>query len=142
MKILGICLVLAFSVFELGCTSTPSTPAASVGCSVETVVTTAAAGAIASADACTNVAQIQTDIQKALGSINLCASATTQAQLQALKKKQGDAYKGIVGNIVCPLATDAIISLIGSAAPASWGCTGNASVSAAIAAACVAVVPI
>lgn len=143
-KYLGFCLVMAFAIFQIGCkTSTPVSPTGQqIGCSVETLVTTAAAGAIASADSCTNVSQIQSDIQGALGSINLCASATVQAQLVALQKKEGDKYKGIVGNIVCPLATDAVLSLIGSKTPASWGCSGSASVAAAISAACIAAVPI
>lgn len=132
------CLVLA----GVGCTKTGTGGTGqTLGCSAETVITTAAAGAIASADNCSNVSQIQKDIQAALGSINVCQSATVQAQMADLKKKQGDKYKGIVGNIVCPLATDAIISLIGSKVPSTWGCTGNADVAAALSAACISVVP-
>ena len=142
-KYLGFCLVMMFAIFQLGCTTTSTSPTATtVACSVETVVTTAAAGAIASADSCTNTAQIQTDVQAALGKLNLCAAASVQAQMNALKQKQGDKYKGIVGTIVCPLTTDAILSLIGAKVPTTWGCSGSADIAAAISAACIAVVPI
>lgn len=142
MRFLSL-FAMAFMVAAfVGCTSTGSSGAGStVGCSAETIVTTAAAGAIASADSCSNVAQIQADIQAKLGSINLCASAQVQAQLAALKQKQGDKFKGIVGSIVCPLAVDGIISLINAAPPASWGCKGNADIGTALSAACISVVP-
>jgi hypothetical protein len=150
VKSLSIFAVMVFALFQFGCTtSTPAAPGVPtppslpiVGCSVETIVTTAAAGAIASADSCTNVTQIAADIQKSLGSINLCGAAGVQAQLAALKLKQGNKFKGIVGDIVCPLATDAIMSIIGTAVPSAWGCTGSASVSSSISAACIAAVPI
>lgn len=143
-KNFGIFLLMAFAIFQVGCkTSTPAAPVvATIGCSAETLATTALAGAIASADSCTNVTQIQTDIQNALGSINLCASAAVQAQMIALKKKQGDKYQGIVGNIACPLATDAVLSIIGSKTPTMWGCSGSANIAAALSAACIAVIPI
>ena len=143
MKFLSIFLISALCLFEIGCTGTGSSGAGTtVGCSVETVITTAVAGAIASADSCTNVAQIKTDIQAALGKINLCSAASVQSQMTDLKQKQGDKYKGIVGTIVCPLTTDAILSLIGAKVPSGWGCSGSADVAAAISAACIAVVPI
>lgn len=136
-------LLLALCFTGIGCTKsgTGGTPSP-IGCSVETVITTAAAGAIAAADSCSNVSQIQQDIQAKLGSINVCSSASVQQQMADLKKKQGDKYKGIVGSIVCPLATDAILSLIGAKVPSSWGCQGSADVAAAISAACISVVPI
>lgn len=138
MKFLAI---FAFAIFAFaGCTKTPTNQ--TIGCSVETVVTTAAAGAIASADSCSNVSQIQQDIQAKLGSINLCAASSVQAQLQSIKQKQGDKFKGIVGNIVCPLATDAVISLISAGVPSSWGCKGSSDIAAALAAACIAAVPL
>jgi hypothetical protein len=142
MRYLGILALAAFVFGGIGCSKSGSGSGQQVGCSVETVVTTAAAGAIASADSCENVSQIQQDIQAKLGSINLCQSAAVQQQMTELKKKQGDKYKGIVGSIVCPLATDGIISLIGAGVPSSWGCKGNSDIAAAISAACVAVVPI
>lgn len=143
IKSLGLFIIMATAIFSFGCKSTaPTGSGGAIGCSVETIVTTAAAGAIAAADSCTNVSQIQTDIQAALGSINMCAAAAVQTQMVSLKKKQGDKFQGIVGSIVCPLATDAIMSLIGTKTPATWGCSGSASVSSAISAACIAAVPI
>lgn len=139
-------LLAACASLFIGCTSTsPTSPTVtSLGCSVETLATTAIAGAIASTDSCTNVTQMQSDIQGALGSINLCQSAAVQAQLSKLAQKSvaSGKDKGLVGSIVCPLAVDAVMTLIGTKVPATWGCTGSSSVSAAISLACTAVVPI
>lgn len=139
MKMLSV-LVLAIFALCLGCTKTPA--GNTVGCSVETIVTTAAAGAVASADNCSNVSQIQQDIQAKLGSINLCAAAQVQTQMSDLKKKQGDKLQGAIGNIVCPLAVDGVLSLISSGIPASWGCQGSTNIAASLSAACVAAVPL
>jgi hypothetical protein len=51
-------------------------------------------------------------------------------------------YKGIVGNLVCPLAVTAVMGLANNnVAPTSWGCSGNSDISAGLTAACEAVVP-
>lgn len=137
-----IAAFMALAILEVGCTKpTPAAPNA-LGCSLETVFAQSFAAAIAAADACANQAQIQADIMKGIGPANVCQAAAVQGQLARLKKANVDRFSGPIGSLVCPLATDAVLKIIGSKVPASWECTGNAIVTAAISAACLNAVPL
>lgn len=136
MKMFAMFLsVLVMTLTFTGCNSTNDT-----GCAIETTVTTALSSALATALTCKNASVMQSDIQAALGKANLCAAATTQAQL----KSSGIVVKGVVGNIVCPLAVSAVSGLISSKIPATWGCTvaSGSSIATVLTTACEAVVPL
>lgn len=140
----SIIFILAFMSFLPACTSSSTTPpvVSVVGCSVETVVTGALAAAIASNLTCSNSSAIQASIQGALGKINLCAAATTQANIKAIKAS--GKMQGIIGDIVCPLAVEAVMGTLSTAVPSAWGCSSltTTSLNGVLAQACSAVVPI
>ncbi len=135
--------VLMLTMTFVGCNkpSDPTGPIAAVGCSVETAITSSLAATIGSTLTCSNLTQVQLDIQGALGKANLCAQAVPPPASAQSKQK----FKGIVGGLVCPLAIDAVLGLVVSKVPASWGCSPSASttgLATALGAACVAVVGI
>jgi len=62
----------------------------------------------------------------ALGKANLCAKAAPQpASAQAANAKN---LKGILGDIVCPTAVDAVLGLVTSKIPVIWACDPSAKV--------------
>jgi len=139
--LLTILSVLAISA----CTSTPATPGApapaGVGCSVEQVVSGALAASIGTGLQCANLTAIQADLQGALGTANLCATSVAQAQSKVEGKQP---MKGVVGDLVCPLAVNTAMGLINTKIPAAWGCkvTSGSNIGSVLSAACIAVVPI
>jgi hypothetical protein len=146
-------LLVVSAIFALtACPATPSpTPTpqpapSNIGCSAETLVDSAAAGAFASIDGCTATAQITSDIQAVwtkLG-INFCGTVATLKKLQAVKKLVAGAHPelkftsatGPIADLVCPLAVSGIDSIVGTQVPSNWLCTGSASVDATFTAAC------
>jgi len=124
-----VMLILALGLF--GCTS--STPGPSpiqvIGCSAETSATSALAAFIGMQGVCSNLSAIQGDIQSYLGKANLCAAAVVPATSKGLK--------GPIGNVICPLAVNSVLGVIGSKVPATWGCSvQDAPSAAALSAAC------
>ncbi len=112
-----------------GPTPTPSPipgPIIAVGCSVEQAVTSALTASVATTLNCANLAAIQGDMMSVLGKANLCPTASAKP-------------KGVVGNLVCPLAVDAAMGLVTNKIPVAWGCDPHATVatlSATLIAAC------
>lgn len=112
---------IAALTLALGACTSPSAPTpvpvpspiVTVGCQVETSVVQALASNVATTLTCSNLAAIQTDMQAALGKANLCAPST-----EAQKGK----LKGVVGNMVCPMAVGAALSMVATKIPAGWGC--------------------
>lgn len=113
--------------FFVACTHSPvGTP-----CQVETVATNAMASAVAMAMSCSNVSQIRADIQSSLGKADFCSVSNKP--------------KGPIGNIVCPIAVQSVLTLVATKVPSSWGCSPTATVKnlgETLTLACQAVVPI
>lgn len=154
-------LILLFIVL-VGCSSTSSSlsPIQAVGCTVESTIVGVEAQAIATLLTCSNVAQIQTDMQTALGNVNFCAVPVpapavtsliatkvktigdiTQADLDAAKKgvQSKAVAKGIVATIACPIFFNVALGFATSQIPSKWSCqasTSAASLGAALTAAC------
>lgn len=121
----GISMKLSMSFIAalalvLGACTSPSTPTpapvpapvVAVGCQLETSLVTVLASNVATTLTCSNLSAIQTDMQMALGKANLCAPNEAQ------KAK----FKGVVGNLACPLAVEAVLGMLASKIPAGWGC--------------------
>jgi hypothetical protein len=165
-KLANIAIIIAFFGMA-ACTksSTPGsvTPIQSVGCAVESAVTSAAATTIAASISCSNQAQIATDIQNALGNVNLCAAGVAPApaalvgpkwskvgdvskqDLDKAKASKGLAPMGIVGQIACPIVVNTLLGFATNSIPVSWGCsasTSAASLGAVITSACEAAIPL
>jgi hypothetical protein len=81
-----------------------------VGCDVENVVTSGLANAIASALNCSNVTQIQADVQAIVGKANICSV------------KPDTEKRGTIANIVCPMVSQAMVTYVGTQIPVSWNC--------------------
>lgn len=163
-----VALLLGLFVFATACTksSTPGSlnPIQQVGCDVESAITSAAGTAIAAAISCSNQSQIATDVQNALGNVNLCNAGLQSASLAALSKpawlKVGDISKqdidkakaskglapmGVVGNIACPIVVNTLLGFATNSIPASWGCSASTSASGLgqiIVSACEAAIPL
>ena len=164
-RLANIAIIIAFFGMA-ACTksSTPGsvTPIQSAGCAVESAITGAAATTIAAAISCSNQTQIATDIQNALGNVNLCsAGIAAPAQLAGPKwSKVGDVSKqdidkakaskglapmGVVGNIACPIVVNTLLGFATNSIPASWGCSASTSASSlgqVIVSACEAAIPL
>lgn len=120
-------------VFLSSCTSVKP-----VVCSIETTAVSVVSSSISGALACTNIDVIKADLTKAFDKSNLCTAAPAPIA-------NGVKVQGVVGNIVCPLAVGAAMSLIGISIPPAWGCDPKSSLSGlatVVTAACVAAMPI
>lgn len=109
-----------------------------VGCSVESSVTSVLASTVASSMSCVNLSVIQSDMQSAMGKANLCSVNSNANQLKAH-------LKGPVGDVVCPIAVQAALGLVGTKVPQAWGCSPSASTSGLatlLTSACIKVVPL
>lgn len=154
-------LILTILLLGVACTKSGTmSPIQSAGCAVESAVTSAAATSIAAALSCTNQAQIATDVQNALGNVNLCATNVAVASLAPKYSKVGDVSKqdldaakgknlikpmGVVGNIACPIVVNTLLGFATNSIPSSWGCSSSTTASAltaTIIAGCEAVVPL
>lgn len=112
------------------------TPLEDAGCAIETGLTQGAAQSIALALTCQNQAAIQASLMVAMGNANLCKMVQPAVS--------GQAIKGIVGNIACPIAVNTIIGYLTNSVPATWGCAQGSSVSqltSVLTQACEAAVP-
>lgn len=162
--------ILILSLFILGaaCTKTSTgtvSPIDSAGCAVESVITGALASTIAGAITCSNSTQIASDIQTALGNVNLCSAGLSSPSVAALTAKWtkiGDVSKqdidnakgvkaqvvkpmGIVGVIACPIVVNTLLGYATNSIPTSWGCSSNtsaATLGATIISACEVAVPL
>jgi len=137
MRMLSFVLI-ASAIALGGCTQTKT-----VGCSVEQAVESGIASAIGASLSCSNLPAIVGDIQTVIGKANLCAAAAPAPASEQAKDIAKP--KGVLGNVVCPLATDAVLGLAVSKIPPAWGCTGGASadqLKALIVAACEKAVPL
>ena len=140
-------LICALALTLAACKSTPApTPGpvpVPVTCGpVTSDIASALATGLAQLDTCSNPAAIEQSLLSVLPSA-ICAFLPVPAQV-SMKKLQVRkvSYKGIVGNLVCPLAVASVQGLLNNnVAPAAWGCTGNSDVSAGLTAACEAIVP-
>lgn len=132
-------LILAFLVSCTSKTTTDPNPIQTVGCSVEGDLTTAFAGSISQLLTCTNVTAIQVDLLNALGKANLCAKASPVVAGKAVTTK------GVIGNIVCPMAVQSAMGIVGTKIPPGWGCSpsaGTSDLNAALVATCSKVIGI
>jgi hypothetical protein len=85
------------------------------GCNEQTAILKGLSGSVANSLNCTAPDEIQKSLTSAMGNVNLCKYVP---QPQA-----GMPMKGIVGNIVCPIAVSTAIGFMTSAIPKEWGCT-------------------
>jgi hypothetical protein len=109
-----------------------ATPAPSIGCNIEQSIVGAVASGLSSQLGCTNVDAVKTDLLKATGKVNLCASIKTAQDTVKSVKAQGTGKtideKGIIGDIACPLLVNGLVSVGLSKVPDAWGCSGGTSV--------------
>jgi hypothetical protein len=77
------------------------------GCFLQDQATILAADAVGSALECENKAAIQSDLGEQIAKIGLC--------------KQ-DTPTGLIGDMVCPSLTAAVLLAVEKKIPASWGC--------------------
>jgi predicted phage tail protein len=106
------------------------------GCGEQTKILTGLSQSIGKTLNCTHPDAIQTSLTAALGNVNLCKYAPSAT---------GAGPKGVIGNIVCPVAVSTAIGFMTSAIPAEWGCTVSADaggVGATLTSICEAAVPI
>lgn len=135
-------LLLILSVLVVSCTSKTTTdpnPVQTVGCSIEGDLTTAFANSVSQLLTCTDVTAIQVDLLNALGKANLCAKSTPAVTSKTVSPK------GVIGDIVCPLAVQSVMGLVGTKVPVGWKCTpaaGTSGLNAALVATCSKVVGI
>lgn len=122
MKTLILFFVTSF-LFACSSNSPSPSPIQTVGCTLETTVASALSQSIASTLSCSNQSQIQADLLAALGKVNFCASAVMPSASASDPKKA----KGILGDVVCPIAINSAMGVLGSKVPASWGCSPAAS---------------
>lgn len=136
--------ILAIGIFALvigGCTKSGSgsiNPIKDAGCQAETLVTSAAAGVVASSLSCSHSDAIQASLQAALGNVNYCAANVAMAA-QAKMSKDAIHTEGVIATLVCPIAVSTVMGFMTSQVPPAWGCSvsGDAGVvSAALTAAC------
>lgn len=145
----SVLLVLTFLIaFLVGCTQPAPAPGpnpiVNVGCQVESDLSAAFAATIAKTLTCADQSAIQSDVLNLLGKANLCASSMNQLKLEGKVHGSADGkLKGVVGNIVCPIAVSAVMGAAGKAVPTAWACApgtdGNA-LSAALTTTCTALV--
>lgn len=158
-------LFLGLLLMSVACTKSGGSvsPIQQVGCDVESAITGAAGSAIAAAISCSNQAQIASDVQTALGNVNLCNAGIASASLvKPAWSKVGDVTKqdldkakgvksldvkpmGVVGNIACPIVVNTLLGFATNSIPSSWGCSASTSASSlaqTIVAACELAVPL
>lgn len=141
LLIATVCGLAACSWFKSPAVQAVLQPVTTAACTDETKALTALASSVATTLQCANQAQIVTDLTTALGNANVCAwsSATSTVSAQVVKPM------GVVGNMVCPLASAAVVGFMTSAIPTTWGCTATtsaAAVQSALTQVCEAAVPI
>ncbi len=90
MRNLGLLLLIGVGLLGFGCSKGSSvSPIAAVGCDIEAAVLGGAAGVIASQLQCSNLSNIQSGLQVALGNLNFCTipvpAAPAPAPAAALK---------------------------------------------------------
>ncbi len=76
-------------------------------CNLQKSIAATVADTVASALACSNKEQISADIMSKLGKANLCAASAT----------------GVIGDVACPVAINALSEYLRGEIPASWSCT-------------------
>jgi len=114
--------VFAFLAFTIlaACTQQPSSPQPSpivaAGCSLESIAANSIAQEIIKQETCAApISLIQNDLLGLLGKANLCS--------MAVPKKM--AYKGIIGDAICPAAIASLNATFLKPVPATWQCSGN-----------------
>jgi len=100
-------LVTGMLLAMTGCTKQEAAP---VVCDVLFKSVTGAAGGVASALGCSNVAAVAATLSQPVMSLSLCSGTQTS---------------GLVGDMVCGKATETILSIGLSQLPAEWKCTGG-----------------
>lgn len=115
----------------MGCTSKTTTPTpnpiSTIGCDVETSLSSAFATSLSGILSCTNTNVIQTDLLGYLGKANLCA----QSSNALIKSKSLVSPKGVIGGIICPIAVQSAMAAVGTKTPVTWGCNPAASTGSA-----------
>ena len=140
MRFILIAITFIATLCLLDCTQSPSpgpSPIGGVVCNVEQDIAGAFASTIAKSLSCSNQATIQSDVLGFIGKANLCASSVNH--LKSAPKSADGKMKGVIGNIACPIAVNAVMGAAGAAVPASWGCAPNSganSLNAALTATC------
>ncbi len=92
-----------------------------LGCEAEKVVSTRLASAIAAAATCSGVDAIQVDVLAAIDVAKLCAAKKVRDE-RCAEFPDAKAPAGPIANLVCPLATAALVSVVGTKVPARYGC--------------------
>ena len=129
----------ATTLFATGCTSTSTSPTAtvvaSVGCALEGSVVNTAAVLLAQGLQCSNQAAIVTSITAAASSLKICSTPTALA----IGKPKAPPVIGAdgkpvlplksVGSTICTSLADTLIaSLPGGVIPTAWGCAPTSAV--------------
>lgn len=90
-----------------------------IACNAEKVIAARFANAIAVAGNCTNPTAIQVDVLAALDVAKLCAAKEFNDDRC---KEFASVKQGPIANVICPLATAALVSVVGTYVPERYGC--------------------
>ncbi len=137
--ILGFVLMLTMSGcswFKSASVQASLNSVVAAGCNEQTKALTGLSAGIAKSLNCAKPEAISASLTAALGNVNLCKYAVTPGGIVA---------KGIVGNIVCPVAVSTAIGFLTAAIPPEWECTVSADaggVASALTSICEAAVPL
>lgn len=88
-------------------------------CEAEKIVVARLASAVAAAVVCSNVQAIQDDVLAAVDVVKLCA---VKEKRDALCEKLQMEAGGPIADLVCPLATSSLVSIVGNQVPVRYGC--------------------
>jgi hypothetical protein len=98
MTMKKLLIVFLFPLF-LGCSSIKE----KAGCAVEEKAVDVTSAGIVTVLECKNAAAVRMDVKFYIDKAGLCKT-------------------GLIGDLVCPIAVDAVLKGIGSATPATWQC--------------------
>ena len=95
-----------------------------VTCAIEDTIAGSLSQVVAGQLVCAHPEAIEADIKAAIGKLNVCAQPVAAPVAGALSLNLTGA-KSAFGQVVCPMAINAVSGLVNAAIPAAWGCTGS-----------------
>ena len=104
----------ALMVLVLALTACTEEKKQELACQVEAKATAAISATIVKELACADAAAVEADIKVAMEKTNLCK-----------KQEEQPVAQSALGDLLCPLASDAAVVYLQAQIPASWKCTGG-----------------
>jgi hypothetical protein len=104
-------LILSLGFLLTGC---------KLGCEAEKIVSERLSGALATAASCSHPEEIQKDVLAVIDVANLCKAQDKHTEY--CEKYQAELKQGPIAEVVCPLVTTTLVSIVGNQIPARYGC--------------------